>query len=214
MPGRERPSGGMAERLNAPVLKTGRPARVSRVRIPLPPLTLTKRISISASENRTPPGGLMELRVCCIIVLATLGAVFFSSISSCSSGACDPGVSASEVVRLVAEAGADTTLHIAVPRPEIIIIANPYSISSGLVDEQLPKLSQEGRSALIDASNARESVMVATIVGDCIGDIAWLDGSYRVRDPESALFLRGESQVGIERTELTSRPLAIYVDNQ
>ena len=45
--------GGVAERLNAPVLKTGRPSGVSWVRIPSPPLTGAVSRQLSAISRRT-----------------------------------------------------------------------------------------------------------------------------------------------------------------
>ncbi len=59
-------SGGMAERLKAPVLKTGRRVTVSWVRIPLPPPTLPafSQIPLTAASHRIVRNGCRFLCVC------------------------------------------------------------------------------------------------------------------------------------------------------
>ena len=59
-------SGGMAERLKAPVLKTGRRVTVSWVRIPLPPPTLPafSQIPLTAVSHRSVRSGCRFLCIC------------------------------------------------------------------------------------------------------------------------------------------------------
>ena len=148
------------------------------------------------------------------IIFLSLVAICFSALSSCGGVDCTSSKSAAGVVQLITENGTDTSSRINIPQSEEIILADPYSVTSSLISKRLPNLTQGAGAELIEASNARESVMVAIIVGDCISEIAWLDDRYRVRNPESVLLLRGQVQINIEQTEDATRSLVIFVDDQ
>lgn len=100
-------SGGMAERLKAPVLKTGRRVTVSWVRIPLPPPTLPafSQIALSAASHHSVRSGCRFLCICLFqklhklehrlaILRATMRAVAGKSDRLSKSGFAKPGKSA------------------------------------------------------------------------------------------------------------------------